>query len=152
MLVASEFWLPCVGREGSGPPVKPQPSDTAKGGSQRIVEDLKDIAPHRGTENTTDYTRMVFRGPTQVQTRESAHILMVAELPASIANLSALTHENSGPHTKFESQFRLQFKLTYQAEHKLFPKHPGDGEERERMVKPSGSRCQSGRIHLDRDG
>ncbi|KTF96398.1 hypothetical protein cypCar_00006221 [Cyprinus carpio] len=40
------------------------------------------------------------RGPTQVQTRDSAHILMVAELPASIANLSTLTHENSGPHTK----------------------------------------------------
>jgi len=79
---------------------------------------------HKGTKNATDYTRVLFRdtvcrsrpmcpslkisnrfwshhkAPMQVQTRESAHILMVAVLPASIANLSALTHENSGPHTK----------------------------------------------------
>lgn len=32
--------------------------------------------------------------------RDGSRILMVAELPASFANLSTLTHENSGPHTK----------------------------------------------------
>lgn len=42
--------------------------------------------------------------------------------------------------------------LSKSLQHKLFPKHPGDGKEQERIGKPSGSHCQSGRIHLDRDG